>query len=559
MPKVIFLCLFVSVSFSFSDQLIDQNIHLRCLAILIFSLPLVLFQRGIQLGFGDILLFAYVCFSWLSISWSLNAPEAIFHSVRTSTYLIVLFSIRAFVRQHGELILGQMLIAVVVLILLVNGYLMFDARLDLDAFNGTSAHPNLLASYLFLFIPVVLYFQKRLDGHFKWIAILSLGGILIVFGLLRTRSVLLATLVFTALLAAFQFRKQLRQKPLIPIAFVLFAMVFGFLFRDEFLDTISMQERVFVWKRTLKLIADNWAIGVGAGNWEFLYTMFGIAGFDTLEVYGVKILRPHNDFFWVLAEFGIVGFLLIAGFFATLFYDSYKSKIDRDKMVLVIGLLSFFVISFFSFPKERFEHILMVFTLIALIQPQITGVKLWETNKRWPQLILFGMAAIGIGIGVVRLQSEYSAKKMLRAANDERYEEVIAHGAEAKSSLYNVLPGGTPIAAYEAKAHYRVKNKSEFLELNEEAYKLTPYNYEVMSNYGMVLNSKRQYAEAAEVLLSANKINPRYDGAIFNLAIVYYNMGEYKKAKEWIDQVHFKSEMTDYYAGLISQKLSETD
>ena len=88
------------------------------------------------------------------------------------------------------------------------------------------------------------------------------------------------------------------------------------------------------------------------------------------------------------------------------------------------------------------------------------------------------------------------------------------------------------------------------------AYLQAPNNYEIVTNYGMALNSQRRFNEAEKILLRANYINPRYDGAMLNLAVVYYNMGEFEKAKKWIELTYHNTELAKYYRHLIDQKLN---
>ena len=142
-------------------------------------------------------------------------------------------------------------------------------------------------------------------------------------------------------------------------------------------------------------------------------------------------------------------------------------------------------------------------------------------------------------------KGEYFFNRSIQAMKRNKPETVLQYNQKAASVFYTHTNEGTPIASYTAWAYHKLKDKNKVAFYSNLAYLQAPNNYEIATNLGMALNSLNKFDEAEKVLLWANYLNPRYDGALFNLAIVYYNKGEYFEAKRWIDKVVLKN-LTHY-------------
>lgn len=551
---MIFLFLLVATCLPFSSLLLDFNLALRFFLFHALAVLLLLFLPSIKLERSSLWLVAYFGFTLLSALWSLSPSETLLDAGRVLAGIVVFLSTRTLLQMGHERFLAQSLLFVCSLVLLVNA-LGYAAEYFFEVpFATTSAHPNLLSSCLFLFLPLIWHFRK-LEGN-RWMRTSLLFVVLIVVFLiaLQTRSVWIALLVFGSLILIHRFWANSRWLLLsgVVAVFVLSAiLVIGS--AEEWLNIVSVQERMFVWKKTLLLIADHPLFGIGGGNWSLNYAAYGLEGFDTLEVYGLRMQRPHNDFLWVLAEGGAVGFALLSGFFAQLALKWWKSENPNNRFILAAGTVAFLTVSMFSFPRERMEHIVLLFVLLALLDHTIKrGQKASGLSLKIPLLLLCGAAAV---VGAFRLRGDFFARQLLDAVNEQRHEQVLELAQKAQSPFYQLVSGDTPIASYSAQAHLQLGNEAEFVAESEKAFLQAPNNYEVANNYGMSLNAQKRYDEALNVLLAAHQINPRFDGIIFNLAIVHYNLQDYQAAKTWIDRVHLKSELTDQYSGIIHRKL----
>lgn len=553
--KVIFLCLLGAVTLLQSDALIDSNLAIRFGSFYLLITALLFGFRHWWFDRSDVLLAACYVFAAISMLWSLNLGYAAFEVQRVLIYLLAFLCVKQLLHHGLKTFVLRALVCWCLTLLVVNGVLLvWSAFVDVP-FASTSAHPNLISSLLFLFLPLLLYAYEQKGLFRSGVLLAGVFGVLLLILVLQTRSVWIATALFALLMILRRTHRRVR-KPLVLIAggFMLLMIAVAIVYREVLFDLVTLEERGFLWHKTLLLIRDHFWVGVGAGSWELLHTKYGIGGFDTLDVYGVRMQRPHNDFLWIASEYGLAGVLLGAMFFIHIAMRWWKSVHRMETYPLVAGTVAFGAIAFFSFPKERIEHSVAFFVLLALIyaSSRPTDDTKPKAAFRW---IMLPLCLASLWLGFYRIIGEYYAKQMLTAVNESRFEESRQFGQASESLLFDVVPGGTPISAYLAKAHQELNNDSAFLAESQRAYRSTPYNFEVVSNYGVSLNTQYRYREAEHILLQAHALNPRYDGAIFNLALVYYNLREYQKAKFWMDRVHFRSEITNYYSGLIHKKL----
>ena len=81
--------------------------------------------------------------------------------------------------------------------------------------------------------------------------------------------------------------------------------------------------RLQMWLNTLELIADYPILGVGAGGWKRVYPHYDQGAMIRQNSSPV---RPHNDYLWIAAESGIIGFVLFIAFLVIVFITLYRQS-----------------------------------------------------------------------------------------------------------------------------------------------------------------------------------------------------------------------------------------
>lgn len=193
---------------------------------------------------------------------------------------------------------------------------------------STLGNPNLLAGYLLLILPVGVLLPFYFKSNLLHKILFLIGSLLILLCLIFTGSrggyigliVCLASGVTIFLIYFIKSRNVVNRISTIFIVlssiFIIFLTLF-YLFphvTERLLTIFTLREhssnnyRVNVWLACLKMLKDNFLIGIGPGNSTFRlsYGLYMVSGFDALSAY--------NIFLEVAIEIGIIGcfaFILI--------------------------------------------------------------------------------------------------------------------------------------------------------------------------------------------------------------------------------------------------------
>ncbi|MES2482993.1 MAG: O-antigen ligase family protein, partial [Pseudomonadota bacterium] len=121
----------------------------------------------------------------------------------------------------------------------------------------------------------------------------------------------------------------------------------------------SLNIRMVMWRATLRMIADRPLAGVGAGAWEEELPLYQTAGSQLETDYYV-----HNEFLQLVAEFGIVGWVVLALLTAYLLGAAWRTvrpagtaALPQDaqaeapwRAIVLTSLLALMVVSNIGFP-----------------------------------------------------------------------------------------------------------------------------------------------------------------------------------------------------------------
>ena len=136
------------------------------------------------------------------------------------------------------------------------------------------------------------------------------------------------------------------------------------------INKLKITDRWMFYKNTFDIIKKHPVLGVGPGNWKFENEKYD--KLNTKGETGYTIAqRPHNDFLWLTSEIGVLGGVLyISIFLMSLIMLVKRLTINgqNDKefvFILIVSLLGFAIISFFDFPFERIEHLVLFSFIIS--------------------------------------------------------------------------------------------------------------------------------------------------------------------------------------------------
>jgi O-antigen ligase len=306
----------------------------------------------------------------------------------------------------------------------------FDLYQQVIGPSATFANKNMFSDYLVIVLPLCFYFFIHgFEKKRKFLQIFSglvfvAGTLLILFS--KTRSGIVAIPVVFLLLCFFLFLlkktsnavKNLfsKQRLILLIGFVGLSIILTVLFMSKFkkenesfsfsdfgkriksivkipeedqkafsrdikdLDLRSVSDstsiRLITWRNTLSMIADRLWVGYGLNNWQIHYGEYRNAYYnDPSYKVGLVCADVHNDYLQILADLGVIGFLLFAWFIISLFvifkkiFFSSEEEIETKlkALSLILCLVGFGMACLFSFVIARSIPSLLLFIYAALL------------------------------------------------------------------------------------------------------------------------------------------------------------------------------------------------
>ncbi|HCP08516.1 MAG TPA: hypothetical protein DIT25_01820 [Candidatus Moranbacteria bacterium] len=190
------------------------------------------------------------------------------------------------------------------------GQVTFDGRVQ-GIFNS----PNYLAMYLAPALIIGLsFFNSGKFRKYLFIYVLSYGLILAVFYLTYSYAAWAALACVSIFIIFFRSNSRIKFKKIIIVSALALLILLSQWSNPKFRDLVSIQERsslesrIMVWRAAQKIIADNWFLGTGPGNFQEKYLEYQKHFPPYLEW---AVPHPHSLWlsFWLSS-----GMLGLAGF-----------------------------------------------------------------------------------------------------------------------------------------------------------------------------------------------------------------------------------------------------
>lgn len=523
----------------------------------------------------DLLLLSWYALNAASVSWAFSWSEAIFYCQKVLLFFVVYWLFRQAllrsentVRQvlHQATLLLSWAVCALLLIQLViaikeNG-LSNDALYDYA--SAVYGNKSLATEFLFFLLVFNVLFQKEFRS--KTVFYATTGLILTLILVLQTRTVYLA--LAAGLLIYFPVRAWVESafrpvftKKILPAGvagiLILFALVMwkgkGNSMTERlnpatYLESVSANERRFVWYRTDLINVDHYWLGVGDGSWKFWFPSKSIEGGYRLQEQNIIFTRAHNDYLEIRSELGMVGVLLFCAIFLLAFLAAIQTfrkqkKSRHDVLVLSIGLLGYCIIQYLDFPRERIEMqvILAVFLAYLAFHARefwsgLPGIPIQKVANSFTVLLGLGLA-FNVLIGWYRVTGEIHTARALTAQSKGDYRTLIREAQAGRNMFNEYNDVAIPLQWHEGVAYYFLDQMGPCTTAFKEAYQLNPWCFQVMHNYAAALLKKGDTREAITMLEKAIAINPRYDEGKLNLSYAYMQMNDFPQALEWLNKV----------------------
>ncbi len=552
------------------------------------NIPLSEMRNGILLS-----LFAMVIFSLLSGIMAYNRAEWFYWVCRDIMNLgLFLLLYTGFRQQQSPLIPARRFATIVTLFLCAIGLIQFFFQTffiipGIEDIHALFTNRNLLASALFLLLPLNLstFFREKGFWHFLGLKALSISFFMMTA--LRTRSVWVAmglAIIFSVTAGLFNRKKPLMRE-LFPrkriIRLVIIAVLFlaaGFItfelyqqyLGDDFagkkiIGGSSVQVRLRAWRRSLDMIADRPLTGFGGGNWRLFQHTYRPEPIMQEKGF-VYYIRPHNDYLWIASEYGIPGALAFLSIFV--FFWLYVFRImlsDKDgepssqALLIGLGVAGFMSVSFFSFPRERVFHSSMFIFYLASISALYAGLPKPKTKKSprsLPGFVIWIMILallISFIVFFTRLNGNIHLKRAMMGVDrieeikqdmrdgkitraragglvGKQQNEIINEVTAINLLLYNVTPDCMAALSYRAGQYFLKGDFRKAYDDYQQAYRAISTNISLINNYAAAAGRTGRLQQALGLYKRQLELSPGFADAAANLARTHISMNHPENA-----------------------------
>jgi len=303
-------------------------------------------------------------------------------------------------------------------------------------------------------------------------------------------------------------------------------------------DKGSAGGRIKVWKVSGQMIKDSGFFGVGAGNWKINFESYGFN--QNGEIFTTE---PLNDYLGIYCESGLLGFIgyagmIVAGIFLLIKrLFRRKGKVDYFEFAVLTSLISFAIISFFNFPKDRIEPSIMMCFLLAFASIGNSDKKEYGSRKIIVgiTLVLILISTYNLWAWTERFQAEQHLAKALQARENQQWGTVVREINKGRSKYYSLDPTTTPMNWYSGIAHYSLGDLESAHKDFKLAYAENPFHLHVINNLATTTAMKNENETAINLFEEALAINPLFYDAIYNEVAVLYKLQRYDDALKILD------------------------
>ncbi len=583
------------LDFTLTPRLIFSSvIPLICLLLIFLSKDIV----KIKIDFILLSYLAFVIFSVLSSFWAHTKSESIFENSKLLiVFSVFLLSYYLFKKDKDYTL--NLICKIAVLVILIEFVLVLYQLSYLKSFHkealysiyGLNSHKNLLSSYLYINLFFLILGVFRFKNSWKYLSILCLIINLAIIVLIQTKAVWIALfisgLIFLTLLLYKRIKFNFNLKWSLIIGILLANLFFLFIqpqiikkglhfnelqiAHDKTSNKTELDnERLQLWDKTYYMIKNHPLIGVGAGNWQIHFPDATLKGMYRAEDLNYTFQRPHNDILWIIAETGFIGFnvfllfilSIILFLIKTMKVISNKKELFLEPLLCVVTILGFFTTSFFDFPKERIEHLIWINIVYAFAYYLIKEHNFLKTivriklSKMYYVLFMVTVIVVTV-IGAYRYKGEYYTRKMYDQKKSNNNSGVIQEGKKAINFVYSLDPTSLPIKWYTGNSYAFIGN---FIQAKTDlitAFNLNPYNRNVLNDLASAYVNTNQIDSAQYYYLEACRISPRFDDPKLNLAALYFNQKQFKKADSCLKTILHDSERRTQYQKMVNAFLGK--
>jgi O-antigen ligase len=521
-------------------------------------------------------LIAYIMVAAISVLIAGPTPDGNFELLKLATFAWLIYaSSRAIDGERSTLTLLAKF--VIISSFLVGGFAILQyyqvalfewMKRDITV-DSTMAHRNLLASFLLLAFSFAAYVFLELNGRWRVASAVTMLFSVFLLVALQTRSAWVAFpggLAFSLFVLAVvtkrarptrghrrAYRRRVIQGAVLTalglsMALLFYSPVSRAPMRDHVgslvqLRHASIQERLRLWTRTVRMIREHPLTGVGLGNWRIVIPTYGTEGLRS-DTGTLHFQRPHNDFLWAAGETGLLGGVLYLAVFVSVLGLAVSAMVRapsmHDRVVLTLmlfGASCYVLVSLFSFPRERVAHSVYLALLIGAVLSfhRDAGGRpaALSFSRRWTMVIVvlvWVTTLIAGRFALSRYQAEVHLRRALEARAVKNWPLMATHLDRIDRRYYVMDPSSAPVAWYRGVARFEMGDPAAALADFRSALEVHPNHVHVLNNIATCHTLREEHNDAVRTYRRAIEIAPRFEEARINLGFVLHSLGKDQEA-----------------------------
>ena len=210
---------------------------------------------------------------------------------------------------------------------------------------------------------------------------------------------------------------------------------------------------------------------------------------------------------------------------------------------MIYALVSYLIISFFSFPIDRIEFIVFLSfifaSLISLSNSLIINKKsVIQIDTKYLTISISVILLLTILLGLNRLTSEIHLKKAYQARAKNEWNTLISEIDKTNKAIYKIDAFSTPLSWYRGLANFNLGNYTEACSDFNNAYKINPFHIHVLNNLATCKGMANEYDSALSLYKQALGIAPNFEDAIYNICGVYQKLNDIDNAISHMKKVN---------------------
>jgi tetratricopeptide (TPR) repeat protein len=298
-----------------------------------------------------------------------------------------------------------------------------------------------------------------------------------------------------------------------------------------------------MWKKAIAVWKDNKVLGVGTGNWKVVVQNYGNK--DIVWGDGITVPdRTHNIYVEILAENGIVGFLLFISFWLLLGYlllQICKPNFNNAQKIIAIVCFSFFAIystdGLFSFTNRHTDFQVLFYTSFGILCSQ------FQTNQ-----IEFNFKKASIFTMCLLIFSFFAAKGAMYFLMKTKLIETYLTNRNSKLALEevknykptifaNLSDEGRNFEVFSSVVYDRLGMFDESITASKKIFKSNPNSFNGYINLGHIYYSKNMFDSALANYKKCLFLKPNYDLLKLNIARTFSKLNKCDSALVYLNNM----------------------